>query len=100
MRRLANDSQKLAELRREFQGHIEATRKFIVDYSRNYNANRSSDNLKWVDECEIEIINRMNQLDQTAVEILTRSHTMEPLSRMSPGSGSRFSSSSSKQFGQ
>ena len=70
MRRLAKDAQKWAELRRILQDQIRTARKFVVDYCQRYDANRTPKEVQRLDEFEVDVTNRISQLDQTVRELL------------------------------
>jgi hypothetical protein len=70
MRRLAKDAQKLAELRRTLQDQIHEARKFVANYCQRYNANQTPKEVQRLDEFEVDVTNRISQLDQTIKELL------------------------------
>jgi hypothetical protein len=70
MHRLAKDAQKWAELRRILQDQIRGARKFVADYCQCYNANQTPKDVQQLDEFEINVNNRIRELDQTVRDLL------------------------------
>jgi hypothetical protein len=71
MHRLAKDAQKWAELRCMLQDHIDEARNFVADYCLRYNANKIPKDIRQLtDEFELNVNNRINQLDQTVRDLL------------------------------
>jgi hypothetical protein len=71
MHRLAKDAQKWAELRDILQGQVREIKKFVTDYCQRYNANQIPKDLELVtDGFELDVNNRIRQLDQTVTDLL------------------------------
>lgn len=69
---LANDAQKLAELRNILHDQVRAAEQFVKDYCRYYNANKIPKGLleELVDEFELVVNKRIGQLDQVVRDLL------------------------------
>ena len=69
--RLAEDLKEYAEVRKVFRGQIRSARKFVTDYCERYYQDNDGKEMKVpINEFEVDIGEKIDQLDQTVKDLL------------------------------